>query len=265
MGVALALARALGASVEDVFGSPPPSRAPVFPGVAREHLVTEPSLNARPATFVAGCDVSAGLLARHAELREREVRALWLPMTNRAALDALRTGLVHAAVLHGETRVNDDVYARFELASTEEGWIVARDNPLRLRGAKDLVRKGVRLVNRPSGAAARALLDAQLRRAHVDPRDVTGYGREVAGQLDAGRAIAQGFSDVAVGTASAARTYDLDFLPLRAERCTLVVHRTAARDPQIRAVLDALRSPAYRDDMRALDAYDVQRIGERIA
>ena len=34
-------------------------------------------------------------------LRERELRMLWLPMTNRAALEELRRGRVHAAVVHG--------------------------------------------------------------------------------------------------------------------------------------------------------------------
>ena len=52
-------------------------------------------------------------------------------------------------------RAADDDYERFELAKTEEGWLLARGNPLRVRGAADLARKGVRLVNRPAGAGAR--------------------------------------------------------------------------------------------------------------
>ena len=135
-----------------------------------------------------------------------------------------------------------------------------------MRGAADLARKGVRLVNRPAGAGARALLDEQFRRAQLDPQRVHGYEREVAGQLDAGRAIAQGFADVAVGMASIARIFELDFIPLREERCTLLVprHARAAR-PEVRALLDALRSQPYRRDVEALDAYDVRRTGERIA
>jgi putative molybdopterin biosynthesis protein len=262
VGIALALARVLGTSVEQLFGAQPPPKPQLFEDVAREYTALEPT--GVPTVFVAGCDVAIGLLAKHAMLRERQSRILWLPMTNRAALDALRRDRVHAAVVHGAA-VKTDAYERFEVATTEEGWLVARGNPLRLRGAGDLARKGVRLVNRPAGAGARQLLDEQLRRAQIDPHGVHGYEREVAGQLDAGRAIAQGFADVGVGMASIAQIFALDFIPLRQERCALVVPRHAVRAPETRALLDALQSQSYRRDVEALDAYDVRRTGERIA
>jgi putative molybdopterin biosynthesis protein len=264
VGIALALARVLCTSVEDLFGTPPAPAPQIFDDVAREYTALEPMHTGVPTIFVAGCDVATGLLTRHATLREREVRILWLPMTNRAALDALRRGRVHAAVVHGAA-IKSGAYERFELATTEEGWLLARGNPFRVRGAADLARKGVRLVNRPAGAGARQLLDEQLRRAQIDPQRVHGFEREVAGQLDAGRAIAQGFADAGVGMASIARIFDLDFVPLREERCTLLVPRHAVGTPEVRALLDALQSQPYRRDVEALDAYDVRRTGERIA
>ncbi|HTU69120.1 MAG TPA: substrate-binding domain-containing protein [Candidatus Baltobacteraceae bacterium] len=267
VGIALSLARVLGCTVEELFDLPadPPRRA--FDAVAREHLALEPTQRALPTIFVAGCDVAAGLLARHAMLRERDLHVLWLPMTNRAALDELRAGSVHAAVLHGETgtRLAREGYERFELATTEEGWLLARDNPLRFRGAGDIARTRARLVNRPRGAAARALLDERLRGAKLEPQRIRGYDREVAGQVDAGRAIAQGFADVAVGMASVARIFSLDFIPLREERCTLVVASGALRVSGARVLLETLRSQAFRRDVHGLDAYDLSRAGERIA
>ncbi len=107
-------------------------------------------------------------------------------------------------------------------------------------------------MNRPAGAGARALLDAQLRRARVDPQRLAGYERELPGQLDAGRAVAQGFADAAVGLASLARLFDLDFIPLREERCSLLVPSAFARSADVRGLIDALRSAAYRRDLEAL-------------
>jgi putative molybdopterin biosynthesis protein len=266
VGIALALARALGTSVEELFAPTPPPAPTRFEAVAREYTALEPSHHVLPAVYVAGCDVATGLLARHATLRERDTRVLWLPMTNRAALEELRRGRVHAAVVHGAIpRAIGDGYVRFELATTEEGWLLARDNPLRLRRAADVARKGIRLVNRPVGAGARQLIDEQLRRAAVDPRRLAGYEREVPGQLDAGRAIAHGFADVAVGMASIARIFDLAFLALREERCALVIPREMAETQGVRVLLETLRSQPYRLDVQALDAYDVTRMGERIA
>lgn len=279
---ALALARALGTTVEELFGAPsdpqpPPERIAVATIGGRrvahrldeEHLAIEPAESAVPNAFVAGCDPAVGLLSRHAIARSGDVRVLWLTMTNRAALDALERGTVHAAVVHGEVtpdqgrRMRD--FARYELATTEAGWLFARDNPLRLRGPADLVHRSARLANRPRGAGARRLLDDHMRRARIDPQRVAGYGHELAGPLDAGRAVAQGFADAAIGTAGIARIFSLSFVPLRAERCVLLVPPDALRTPEIRALLDGLRSLPFRRDLEALASYDVTHTGEPIA
>ncbi len=282
VGIALALARSLGTTVEELFGyedrpTQPAARSAsatiagrtVTHSLAMDYLATEPAQDAVPNVFLAGCDVAVGLLARHALLRSHDVRVLWLPMTNRAGLSALGNGLVHGAVVHGQMTSQQAQGMRefvgFELATTEEGWLLAPGNPLGLHGALDLARRKARLANRPSGAGARRLLDEQLRRSHIDPRRIVGYERELPGQLDIGRAIAQDFADAAVGTASVARVFALDFVPLREERCVLFVPRAAARTPEIRALVDALRSTAYRRDLESLQSYDATRTGEQTA
>lgn len=282
VGIALGLARALGTTVEELFGSseerlPSPKRVAnatidgrsVTHVLDEAHLAIEPADSPVPNVFVGGCDLAVGLLSRHATARSRGLRVLWLTMTNRSALAALARREVHAAVVHGdltpEQARQTDGLLRFELATTEAGWLVGHGNPLGLRGAADLSRTNARLANRPAGAGARRLLDEQLRRARVDPRRTAGYNRELPGQLDAGRAIAQGFADAAIGMASVARVFDLQFLPLRKERCSLLVPRAGLRTPEIRALLDALRSTPYRRDLEALQSYDVTRTGEHIA
>jgi putative molybdopterin biosynthesis protein len=282
VGIALALSRAVGTSVEELFGDA--CEAPdnsgriatariagqvVAHALDRDHLAIEPSLSPLPTSFVAGCDVAVGLLSRHAMMQSRGARVLWLPMTNRSALEMLLNGRVHAAVVHGSASMQldatDSAFDRFELAMTEEGWLVGAGNPLGFRGAQDVLRKRARLVNRPAGSGARRVLDEQLRRARIDPASVSGYESIVDGQLDAARAIAQGFADAAVGMASAARLYRLNFIPLREERCTLFVVRNTSHLAEVGVLIDALRSASYRSDLAALQAYDVTRTGEPIA
>jgi putative molybdopterin biosynthesis protein len=281
VGIALALARSLETTVEELFGrqgatqksgrsaSATIAGRTVTYSLTADYLAIEPAQDAVPNVFVAGCDLAVGLLARHTQLRSRNVQVLWLPMTNRAALDALTGGIVHAAVVHGQLSPQQAKRMRefvgFELATTEQGWLLAPGNPLHLHGAPDLQRRKARLANRPCGAGARRLLDEQLRRAKVDPRRIVGYERELPGQLDIGRAIAQDFADAAIGAASVAQVFALEFVPLREERCTLLAPRAALRTPEIRALLDGLRSPAYRRDLESLQSYDATRIGEHIA
>jgi molybdate-binding protein/DNA-binding XRE family transcriptional regulator len=282
VGIALGLARALGTTVEELFATgeqraPRASRIaagtiggrPVSHALSGDQLAIEPSESLVPSVFVAGCDLAVGLLARHASARSRDSRVIWLTMTNRAALAALARSEVHAAILHdvttlsGARQLRD--FVRFELATTRAGWLVRDGNPLGLRGAADLSRTKARLANRPTGAGARRLLDEQLRHAKVDPRKIAGYDRELAGQLDAGRAIAQGFADAAIGLASVARVFGLQFLSLREERCTLLVPRAATRTHEVAVLLDALRSISYRRDLEAFESYDVSRTGEQSA
>ena len=282
VGIALALAAALDTSVEDLFGArrerrPLPARVATATIAGRsvrhaldaEHLAIEPSESSVPNIFIAGCDLAVGLLSRHAMQRSRDTRVLWLTMTNRTALAALARGDVHAAVVHTGVAARPSPRAEglacFELATTEAGWLAGRGNPLGFRGAADLVRSKARVANRPAGAGARQLLDQQFRRAGLDPQQLPGYRRELAGQLDAGRAIAQGFADAAVGMGSVARLFDLAFVPLREERCALLVPRESLASSEIRTLLDALRSNAFRRDLEALNTYDVRRTGERIA
>ncbi len=218
----------------------PSPRRRTFEHVAREYTSSSRCRWAFRRSTSPDATLQPGCLRAMRCCGSANCACVWLPMTNRAALEELRRGRVHAAVVHGTSMKGGD-YERFELATTEEGWLLARSNPLRLRGAADLARKGVRLVNRPVGAGARTLLDEQLRRAHIDPQRVHGYAREVAGQLDAGRAIAQGFADIAVGMASIARIFATRFHS--AARGALHVARPPSRGARARGAC-AARRPA---------------------
>ncbi|MFY9780317.1 MAG: substrate-binding domain-containing protein, partial [Candidatus Baltobacteraceae bacterium] len=105
---------------------------------------------------------------------------------------------------------------------------------------------------------------AELRRASLDARRQPGYERELAGQLDVARAIAQGFADAGIGSAAAAGVCGLDFIPLRAEACVLLVPQACMEHPGVAELLETLRSAAFRSDLEALGPYDARRIGEEV-
>ena len=64
------------------------------------------------------------------------------------------------------------------LAHRRLGLLLAPGNPAGIAGLPDLVRSGVRFVNRQPGAGTRVWLDAQLHRLGIDPGQVSGYGDE---------------------------------------------------------------------------------------
>lgn len=309
VALALAIARALNVSVEELFGgaadeeialrtdepAPLPGARVVVATVGSRRIVrvldgappgsiAEPAgaivVDARPRStrvravapqsqgddpvFVSGCDVSLGLLVRHVDARR--ARGVWFAMSNGDALADLTAGRTHVAAIHGPEAERKKIGAvrRFDLANIEEGWLVARGNPRAFRGARNLAGGGIRLANRPLGSGARSLLDAELRRAAIDPRRVSGYERVLAGHLDVARAVAAGFADAGVGIASAARLFALDFIPLRSERSSLVIRAAYLRHAGVAALVETLRSNAYRRDLEAFGPYDTQRTGEEI-
>jgi molybdate-binding protein/DNA-binding XRE family transcriptional regulator len=225
----------------------------------------EPGQPAELTVLVSGCDLGLGLLVRH--LDARKGRGIWFSQSNQGALAELAAGRTHIAAIHGPEAERRKLgpARRFDLAQIEEGWLVARGNPLGFRGARDFARGKFRLANRPSGAGARALLDAELRRVSIEPRKIPGYERELGGHLDVARAVSQGFADVGVGIASAARMFGLEFIALRSERCTLLIPENHLRNPAVAALVETLRSGAFRRDLEALGPYDTRRIGEEIA
>jgi len=194
---------------------------------------------------------------------------VWFAASNREALADLRARRAHVAALHGSPeelqrfaqRTGEPTDA-YELATIEEGWILGRGNPKKLRGARDLGRAGVRIANRAIGSAARALLDAELRRAGVTSQNVAGYTHTVAGHADVARAVAFGYADVGLGVAGVADAFRLAFIPLRSERCVLMVRRSDRRHAGVAAFVSALRSTAFRRDLSAFGPYDTNRLGE---
>jgi putative molybdopterin biosynthesis protein len=50
-----------------------------------------------------------------------------------------------------------------------QGFIVAKGNPRKITSLPDLMRKGVKFVNRQRGSGTRVLFDGLLRNAAVDP------------------------------------------------------------------------------------------------
>jgi putative molybdopterin biosynthesis protein len=299
IAVAFALAHALDASVEELFGAhddafattdgAPPDEATrthrrfaaarigervVTRPLEGELLATEPAQEHGPGIestiFVAGCDTGIGLLTAHLNLAARGYRAIWFSATNRAALADLREGRAHVAAIHGTQEELHALLAErgagprraIAFAAQDEGWLIPRGNPRAIRDAAQVLRGTVTIANRPRGSAARALLDAHLRAAQRDPASVRGYARELGSQLDAGRAVAAGFADAAIGLRSVAQLFDLEFLPLRGELVVLVVPQAQLAHPAVGALLETLRSEAFRHDLAALDAYDVATTGQ---
>ncbi|HEY7512317.1 MAG TPA: substrate-binding domain-containing protein [Vicinamibacteria bacterium] len=230
------------------------------------------------AIAVAGCDPAVQLVGQYVQRQAPPGDLVAWTLGSTAAVEALARGEVHVAGVHvvdprtGEANLpflrrhlRKGAYTVVTFASWDAGWLVARGNPRRIRGAADLARGGVRLVNREPGSGARLLLDERLRREGVAPARVRGYGDVATSHLAVGARIAEGRADVGVAVRPIARLLGLDFLPLQAERYDLVVpNRLLQSHPVLGGFLDALLSRDLRADIEALGGYDTRETGRKV-
>ncbi len=229
----------------------------------------------RERLLVAGCDPAMSVLARH--LHGDGVELVLAPVNSSEALRLLHAGKVHIAGTHlqEEAGNQDNLPAIRTLFSAtavsiitfalwEEGLLTAAGNPKRIKAIDDLVRKGIRLVNREPGAGSRRLLDKHLKKAGIRNAQVRGYQRTCGGHLEAAWQIASGQADCCVATCSAARAFGLDFIPLTCERYDLVVRKEDVALPAIARLLDTLSRGSFRRELEDQGGYDTRQTGQHI-
>jgi putative molybdopterin biosynthesis protein len=228
--------------------------------------------------ILMGCDPAFEILGHHVSRAAPDVRVLCRFASSLRALTGLAEGVAHVAGTHlhntGGTESNV-VMAGQKLAGMhasilsfsllEEGLMVARGNPLGIRGIEDLAQPMVRFVNREPGAALRALLDDCLQRAGIDAVAVNGYRNEVASHREGAWRIACNVTDAALGLRVIAEAYDLGFVPVAAARCDLVLTRDMADHPTIKILMDVLQSAALRKEIDAIPGYEGSVTGKIIA
>ena len=288
---ALALARAMGCRVEDLFSIPSadpewawtPSSTPcrywraevsgrvwLYPVEASMlGLIPHDGIQIdgraagdggpsdRSTLVIACCDPAVGLLA--AELARAGIRLIVLPRSSRSALELLGKGLVHAAGVHlarnGSTvkEVLGPGYSLVRAAEWEEG--VTFSSTTRIGSLRGAARQRLRWVGREPGSGARQCLD-EILGDRPPPRRMAHDHRAVA------EAVRAGWADAGVCHRLACEEAGLCFLPARKEAHDLCFVDASRDDPRLKALTAALRSPSYRRKLGELPGFDSAETGE---
>jgi DNA-binding XRE family transcriptional regulator/molybdate-binding protein len=214
---------------------------------------------ARPeGLVVAGCEpalgIAEGLLGSRGP-----TRLVAAPCSTATALEALRAGRCHAAVVHGrETDLAERVVAavdRWHLAR----WRVGLAYRSERRAVLDELVAGALVVREPGAASQRA-----LERALAESGAELGEwgGPVAAGHLDAARiALYSGLP--AVTYEPAALRFGLRFLPLETHVVELWVARAWQEHPGVEALVSLLGRESFRRRVEAIGGYDLTGCGDR--
>jgi putative molybdopterin biosynthesis protein len=199
------------------------------------------------------------------------------PVGSLGGILAIKNGICHMAGAHlldpetGEynlpyirTHLNGIDVKVIHLVGREQGLMVQRGNPRKIKGLEDLLRKEIHFINRQKGSGTRILLDHTLKNLCLDSNQIRGYEKEEFTHMAVASTVASSVADAGLGILSAARAMNLDFIPIAKERYDLIVPFMYFGDEKIQKVLETIRSEEFRKMVFQMGGYDVSRTGEEI-
>ena len=147
-----------------------------------------------------------------------------------------------------------------EWARREQGLLVPRGNPKKIRSIRDFARRGITVATRQAGAGSAALLARLLDREGIDAKRLR-VGATTMGENDLAMAVKSGEADVGLGARAAARPLGLDFVPVAIERLDLGVSRAAWFEPPLRSLFAFARGKRFAEHAHALGGYEIAGLG----
>ncbi|PIP37866.1 MAG: molybdopterin biosynthesis protein [Desulfobacterales bacterium CG23_combo_of_CG06-09_8_20_14_all_52_9] len=151
-----------------------------------------------------------------------------------------------------------------QLVFRDQGFILPKGNPKKVKGIKDLTRKDVVFINRQSGSGTRVLLDYRLQEQGIRSEQINGYATEEYTHMAVAVAVQSGAADVGLGIFSAAKALGLDFIPVVTEQYDLIIPQEHFESNKIRALLEIISSSEFKNRVESLGGYSTRRTGEYI-
>jgi hypothetical protein len=206
---------------------------------------------------LVGCDPALGLAAALLPAGGAR-RVIALSGSTATALEAMRAGRAHGALVHGPAGrlpAAPDGALRLHLASWRVG-VAARG---RTRSVAELCERRMRVVQREDGASSQeAFLAAVASAGGARPT-----GPLAAGHVDAARRVAQG-APAGVTMEPAALSWALAFSALEEHVAEVWIDPRWREHPAVDALGELLRSSAFRARLAAVGGYDLTESGSRI-
>ena len=150
------------------------------------------------------------------------------------------------------------------LTYREQGIMAKRGNPKNIKGIDDLVKKDVKFINRQIGSGTRVLFDYLLKNQDINPLDIQGYSKEEYTHLMVASAVAEGSVDAGLGILSAAKAFNLDFVPVAKERYDIIIPKEDHSSLKIKKLLTIIRSRKFKKKVLSLGGYDLSQSGKVI-
>jgi molybdate transport repressor ModE-like protein len=159
-------------------------------------------------------------------------------------------------------RARRDRLIRF--VDRDQGLILPRGNPKKVRKFRDIATKKLRFVNRQRGSGTRLLVDQMMADDGIDPTAIDGYLTEEFTHAAVAATVASGGADAGLGLRAAAAEYRLAFVPLIRERYFFAVRAKHLESSAVARLIEVLKGPVLARTVRHLAGYDTSAAGSVI-
>lgn len=237
-------------------------------GLCRDKVLHERSdWDATQTLVLAGCDPAAGLLAAEYAAASG-FRLLTFTRGGSAALELLKQGVVHVAALHRSTESKPGRNAESVREKLGGGYRLLRSADWQ---------EGIVL---PAGDATRSVTTCARQVKHWALREPGSAARECLDELldkpssskrvvmshqAVVEAVRGGWAEAGVCVRLCAEDAGLRFLPVRNESLDLCFSAAMERDPRIQALIRLLRSRTHRRLIDELPGYNASHTGEMLS
>lgn len=216
------------------------------------------------------------LLANYLHKERPIVRLSSAHVGSMGGIMAIKRGEAHVAGTHlldetsGEYNVpfiqrflKDLPLELINLCYREQGLIVAKNNPLNIKGFADIVEGKHSFINRQNGAGTRLLTDKVLNDQNIDPSQIPGYDHEEYTHMSVAASVANGSVNAGMGIRAAANALDLDFIPVAEERYDIIIPTKFVDEKKVTTFLNLIRTNnSFQKAILALGGYDLRDCGE---
>jgi len=220
-------------------------------------------------------DLALELLVKNANMLHPEYTISISNLGSLAGLISLKNGNCHIAASHlldletGEYN-NSFIKKHFpelkivvvNLAHREQGLIVKKGNPLRIKNLNDLVEKKVTFVNRQEGSGTRVLLDYRLKENGINAAAISGYEKIAYTHMEVALEVFSGHADAGVGIYATVGLLGLDFIPLATERFDLIIPSDIVASGTVKALRQVLNSEEFKSNISRMGGYETHDTGK---
>jgi putative molybdopterin biosynthesis protein len=147
------------------------------------------------------------------------------------------------------------------LVLRDQGLIIPKGNPKKIKGIEDLSREDLTFINRQGGSGTRILLDYRLGQLGLKIDRINGYQNEEFTHMAVAAAVLSGAADAGLGINAAARALDLDFIPVVTEQYDLVIPAEIFESEMIQTVLEIISGKDFQKRVVALGGYSTEHTG----